>query len=134
TGHILVKDPVNVANLFDKFKEMKVKPSGGTDISVAIHHIPDSWYQKHTHIYIVTDGEVNSDRHKFADQVFSLAKRYVNLNIVTVETNDSNYMTNNVNAGSNIYTVLQDNKLTKYVRTFECYNEHHVDEPFVNLC
>ncbi len=129
-----VKEPIYVTDLHQTFIDLKIRPSGGTDISVAIHNIPDSWYQKHTHIFILTDGEVNEDKFKFATQVFSLAKRFVNINIITVETNKNNYVLSNVKAGSNIYSTLQNNKLTKYVRLFECYNKFHLTEPFVNLC
>lgn len=134
SSHTLVNDPVNVTELYNTFKRLKINSHGGTDISVAIHYIPDLWYQKHTHIFIVTDGEVNEDKYKFTSQVFNLAKKYINLNIITVETNEYNYMKNIVNAGSNIFTVLQNNKLTKYVRLFECFNKFHKTEPFVNLC
>lgn len=128
------KDPVLVPNLQNAMKKMGISPTGGTDVSVAIENIPDHWYQKNTNIFIVTDGEVNEDKYKFYKQVFSLAKRYVNINIMTVENNRRNYMKDNVNAGANIFTVLQSNKLTKYVRMFECYNEFHTMTPFVNLC
>jgi hypothetical protein len=128
------KDAINVCDLQKTMIHMRIVPTGGTDVSVAIKNIPDSWYQKHTHMYIVTDGEVNEDKFKFNTQVFSLAKRYVNINIITVETNKRNYMKDNVNAGANIFSVLQNNKLTKYVRLFECFNEFHKTEPFVNLC
>lgn len=128
------KDPVLVQNLQSSMKKMGICPTGGTDVSVAIENIPDHWYQKNTNIFIVTDGDVNEDKYKFYKQVFSLAKRYVNINIMTVENNKRNYMKDNVNAGANIFNVLQSNKLTKYVRMFECYNEFHATTPFINLC
>jgi hypothetical protein len=34
--HTLVNDPINVTELYDTFKRLKIHPTGGTDISVAI--------------------------------------------------------------------------------------------------
>lgn len=134
TDQTHAKDPINVSDIKNVMKEMKIGSSGGTDVSIAIHNIPDSWYQKNAHIFIVTDGEVNQDKHQFYKQTFILAKKYVNIHIITVERNSCDYMEDNVTAGSNIFKVLQENKSTKYVRTFECYNEFHINEPFMNLC
>lgn len=134
SSEIHCNEAIKVSDLFKVFERLKIRPTGGTDISVAIHNIPDSWYQKQTHIFVVTDGEVNQDRFKFTQQVFNLAKKYININIITVETNNCDYMTNTVTAGSNIFNVLQNNKMTKYVRQFECYNNFHKTEPFINLC
>ena len=128
-----IKEPIQVSDIKNKFHEMNVNPTGGTDISVAIKAIPDSWYQKNTNIFIVTDGEINQDRYNFNSQVFSLIKRYVNINIITVENNNSNYLNNNVDAGSEIFKILQKNKQTKYIRKFECFNEYHENESFVNF-
>jgi len=86
------------------------------------------------YIYILlSDSEVNQDKHKFKDQIFNLTKRKINLNIVTLENNSYNYFNANVQAGSNIYKIVQENKLSKYIRRFECYNKFHQTEPFVNF-
>lgn len=133
TSEIHSKESIEVATLDKSLKNLGVNATGGTDISVAIHNIPDLWFQGVTDIYIVTDGEVNEDKYKFKDQIFSLTKRKINLNIVTVENNSHNYFNANVQAGSNIYSIIQNNKLSKYIRRFECYNKFHHTEPFVNF-
>jgi hypothetical protein len=124
---------VKVSELEDDFKTHKIKANGGTDISVAINAIPNVWYQEYTNIIIITDGEVNADKYKFNSQVFNLTKRKVDIKIITVESNNRNYLDSNVNAGATIYSTIQTNKLAKYIRSFECYNEHHENEPFVNF-
>ena len=120
-------------NDVDKVVAQFGKPNGNTDISVAINSIPDEWYQKNTDMYIITDGEITGNRYKFENQIFNLAKKYVNIHIITVEPNKNNYSCNNINAGSIIYSNLQTHKLTKYVRSFECYNLYHTTKPFINL-
>lgn len=124
---------LNVVDIETNFKTRRISSSGGTDISVAMHAIPDTWYQEYTNIIIVTDGEINADKYKFNSQIFNLTKRKVDIKIMTVESNNYNYLNSNVNAGSKIYSTIQTNKLAKYIRSFECYNEYHEFEPFVNF-
>jgi hypothetical protein len=127
------KEPIDITELDNYIGTNRIESTGGTDISVAIHAIPDIWYQQLTNIYIFTDGEVNSDIYKFSDQVFNLTKRKVNINIITIEANNYDYNDQNVEAGSIIYKNIQENKLSKYIRSFECYNCFHFQTPFVNF-
>lgn len=128
-----LNDSINVTQLDESLKTLHVNSTGGTDISVGIHNIPQLWYQKKTIIYIVTDGEINGDKYQFNKQIFSLTKRPIEINIITVENNSYNYLETNVSAGSTIYSRIQDNKLSKYIKNFECYNKFHYDEPFINF-
>jgi hypothetical protein len=128
-----IKEPVLVNDLESTLKTCSIVPTGGTDISVAIHNLPELWFQAVTDIYIVTDGAVNQDSYKFKNQIFNLTKRKINFTIVTLENNNYDYFNTNVQAGSNIYSIIQDNKLSKYIRRFECYNKFHLIDPFVNF-
>ena len=85
------KEPVNFDELDNYLYLNRIGSCGGTDISVAINAIPELWYQQTTNIYIFTDGEVNSDKYKFADQIFNLTKRKANINIITIETNNYSF-------------------------------------------
>lgn len=124
---------IEVTNLEKSMHDLKINSTGGTDISIAVHNIPELWYQKRTVIYMVTDGEVNGDKYHFSKQIFSLTKRPIEINIVTVENNGHNYLTDNVHAGATIYSTIQTNKLSKYIKSFECFNRCHFNEPFVNF-
>ena len=127
------KTPVKYDEIDGILGKLGVSSSGGTDISVAIHNIPETWYQLVSNIYILTDGENYDDKYKFSNQVFNLTKRKVNLNIITVEPRDNNYLESQVGAGSIIYKTIQDNKLSKYIRKFECYNNYHWPNSFNNF-
>jgi hypothetical protein len=127
------KEPIDFNEISNIITSMKISSVGGTDISVAINGIPENWYQSKTELYILTDGENNSDRYKFSSQILNLTKRRININIITMEPNNCNYLDNQVQAGSTIYKIIQENKLSKYIRSFECYNSFHFDEPFINF-
>jgi hypothetical protein len=127
------KTPVKYEELDNIMKTLGISASGGTDISVAIHNVPDTWYQLKTNIYILTDGENYSDQYKFSNQIFNLTKRKTNINIITIEPNDYNYLESQVDAGSVIYKTIQEHKLAKYIKKFECFNNYHWDSPFTNF-
>jgi hypothetical protein len=125
--------PVMVHNLESTIQRLGVTACGGTDISVAFHNIPEKWFQLKTDIYVLTDGETNCDQYGFKNQIFNLTKRKININVITIQTSNYNYMEQNIEAGSNIYKTIQENKLSKYIRSFECFNEYHYPFPFINF-
>ena len=129
----IIEYTVKTNELHQIIAREKISSSGGTDISIAINSIPELWYDNDVPIYILTDGAVNADKYGFRNQIFNLAKRKVNIHIITVENNNYDYMISNVEAGSNIYSTIQSNKLSKYIRSFECYNCFHFDSPFINF-
>ncbi len=132
--HFIRKDEaINISDITNVYNQLQVKPSGGTDISVALHNILEDWYQKNTDIYILTDGQIQSPRYDLKQQIFNLSKKNVNINIITLEDSNYNYNINNVNAGSELYNVIQRNKLVKYIRQFICFNNYHIEEPFINF-
>jgi hypothetical protein len=128
-----VKQSVNVCDIKKVSNDIRITTGGTTDISVAINNIPDGWYQKHITLYIITDGQLNGDKYDFSKQVQTLSKKWSNIHIITVENNSRDYLKDNVNAGSTIYDIICKNKLSKYIRSFECYNNFHNNAPFMNM-
>lgn len=105
----------------------RVKSSGGTDVSAAFHNIPKEWLERCNNIYILTDGDVNEDKHDFNLQVRQLTKFHPNikLHIFSVEENEDNYLVEQYYAGNKIYKMIKENKLTHYVKNFISYNNFH---------
>jgi hypothetical protein len=110
---------------------------GGTDVSYAFHYMPKSWLTQEKEsidIYILTDGQTNSGRYHFPDQITNLcSNKNVNLHIVTVESNSANYENANYESGTEIYQTLKENNLMKYVRSFVAFNELFFDNYYKNF-
>jgi len=116
-----------------------VRPCGGTYIGQALLKIPKKWYEAKIckdddvlDLYIVTDGEIFDGN----DDTAKIFKTYIdigfNVHILTVESNNRNYHSDNCNAGNAIYKLLNKQSLMKYVRKFISYNNIH-SEGFVNF-
>jgi len=111
-------------------------------------NIPNEWInnKEATHIYFVTDGQIgyqNCDilpklKNKLAESIKNLFKNYnnVHLHIISVEAKNmdyNNYEVLNVAAGGDVYKVIQNNNLTKYITEFISYSlnnpngYHHIN-------
>ena len=113
----------------------KIKPNGCTYLKKALKDIPEKWIsqnKKTIDIYIVTDGEI----HDSNKELLPLLKKYIamecNIFIITVESNYKDYNLQDCNAGNDLYKIIQDGKLSQYVRKFTCFNNRH-KAGFVNL-
>jgi len=136
-----INKPVNISDLLNQIKIMK--PNGGTDLSIAFHALPKQWLNETkinsndpTDIYILTDGDINRDEFNFSTQIKDLLiKQHKNIRlfILTVENNDKNYVTDNYEAGSKLYQIIKENKLTSFVKKFESYNNIFINMPHVNI-
>lgn len=126
----LKKESVQTDKFVSEFSE--VHPAGSTDVSVAIHAIPSEWISKDQIIYVVTDGQTYDGKYSFSKQMIDLSKKDVNMYIVSVSRDANNYYENDINAGSSLYEIVQQHSLSKYIRSFVCYNGFHKEDPFVN--
>ena len=91
---------------------------------------------KVTDIYIVTDGEVFDAQASLGKVLKELYDSHpIRLFLVTVEANNHNYLSDNVNAGNNLFNVVKYNSLTPLVKDFMCFNMTHtnITQPYYNL-
>jgi len=124
------KDKVSIENI----NNLNIKPQGGTSLVPALNGIPKEWFENKEIIdlYIFTDGEI-SDGKNIIDPIKKLIDKKVRIFIITVESNDINYLVENCSAGNKIYEILRKNKLMNQLKSFESINNYHVDIPFNNL-
>lgn len=126
------RDELVKSDTIDEYIKSLQIGSGGTYISKAINAIPETWYQEETTIYIITDGDI-CDNNEFSKSILNLLNKKIYWNIITVENNNKNYIDNHINAGSTIFSAIQSNNLTKYIQSFNCYNQLYIDNEFTNF-
>lgn len=130
TAIILSKTPILVSEL------TKISPEslGGTILSKGLEAIPEEWIinREKNELYIFTDGEIEDE-----DYVITPLKKLINngitIQIITLEPNNINYVKTKGEAGHKLFQIIKSNGLTKSVRRFSSYNEHHVVEPFISF-
>ena len=133
----VILDEVQSVETINESTKSLTLSNEGTDISLAFFNLPKNWLTRDlVDIIIITDGEINYDKHNFSSQIKNLEETYpnkvINIHIVTVEPNDNNYNDTNVKSGCKIYQIIRENKLTQQIKSFKSYNRHHKD-PFVNF-
>ncbi|AYV77553.1 MAG: putative ATP-binding protein, partial [Dasosvirus sp.] len=118
-----------------KYIEPQIKNNCLTFPHLAFTNIPEKWISDKdiTHIYYFTDGQIGYGscsayeltdlKQKLADSIVRLFDKHNNiqLNIVTVETNSYDF--GNIEsmakaAGCDIYKIVTEKKLTKYITKF----------------
>jgi hypothetical protein len=120
-------------------QKTKEHSRGGTNICSGLDEIKLDWFEnkKVIDIYIMTDGEINGGDMKLSDSLsrifWATKEQILNIHIITVEKNTNNYCVDNVSAGNRLFETLSKNFLTKYIRSFKCFNGFHVDIPFDNF-
>jgi len=124
-------EPIDVSSLDSPV--LITKYGGGTILGEALKSIPEKWIntKKFTEMYIFTDGEITDDDKIITTLFTNLFDSNTKIQIITVEPNDINYMLSNCNAGTKIFGIIQQAKLTSRVRRFSSYNGFHEDEPFI---
>lgn len=128
---------INITNTISIIQNAN-RAGSATDISVAFKHIPNEWLTECDNIYILTDGDINADKYKFADQIRELTKSHQNikLHIISVEDNKRDYKNVKYSAGNKIYQMIKENRLTRHVKNFLSYNNFYCidnDNHFTNL-
>ena len=120
---------------------MSKEQFGGTDLSEAFHLMPKEWYEKKKclEIYVVTDGEMNSDNYNLKKQMNDLIVGNldirIKIHVIAVENNRNDYNNlDNLEAGNEFYKLLQEQKLMSNISSFVTYNDNHVAAPFINIC
>ena len=108
---------------------------GNTDISVAFENMPKEWLLEGKTIYILTDGDINSDEYEFATQIKSLMITHddLKIHIISVENNKDDYNIKNIDAGNKIYRMIKENNLTQHVKSFVSYNNIYTTNHYVNM-
>lgn len=132
TGRICSDKPILVSEL----GRIRSDSFGGTCLSEGLKVIPENWISENNkekkEIYIFTDGEIEDD-----NMVINPLKKLIDLGIkiqiITVEPNNINYLETKGEAGHKLFQAIKSNGLTKSVRRFSSYNEHHVIEPFISF-
>lgn len=126
-----------------------ITKSNITNMSLTYPHlgfnsIPKEWIdpKEPTHVYFVTDGKIGYNniqaghlhelKVKLKDSIESLFKKFGNiqLHIITVESlvrDFDSVETMSIAAGGDVFEVIQDNGLTKYITEFVSYSLNHVD-------
>ncbi len=128
TGFALSPIPIRVSEL----AKICCESLGGTLLSKGFDAIPDEWINKteNNKLFIFTDGEIE-DGENVAIPLKKLIDLKFTIQIITVEPNDINYMKTKADAGHVLFQIIKTNGLTKHVRRFSSYNEHHVIEPYI---
>jgi hypothetical protein len=132
TGIILSQDPI----LVSEFTKIRTESLGGTCLSKGLEVIPEEWIKvngkEKKELYIFTDGEIEDE-----DAVVTPLKKLIDsgltIHIVTIEPNNTNYIQTKGEAGQKLFQIIKINGLTRAVRRFSSYNEHHVFEPFISF-
>jgi hypothetical protein len=111
---------------------------------LGFENISDDWISQidRTKIYFITDGEIGYNdidmfalsnlRNKLSESIINLFKKYnkIELNIITVEPKIMNFNqieTLNSAAGCDVYDVIMNNKLTKYISKFISFTLNNLD-------
>lgn len=110
---------------------------------LAFECIPADWFGGNitTKIYFITDGkmgysqismmEMNNLKYKLGESIKKLSERYnIQLNIITVEPYNREFgevEALNQAAGCDVYNVIMENKLTKFISKFTSYTLNHPD-------
>lgn len=90
-------------------------------------------YKRVNDILIFTDGQVsNNDLTKEFKKIFN-EKYKVNMYIYTIENNNNDYNKNPNSAGSVLYSMLKNQRLTHNIKKFECYNNIFIDDSYVTM-
>lgn len=135
-------------NIGQIFKHVKGLITGncGTFPHLGINGINPDWMKTSSKIYFVTDGQMSNGYYdeitgisvsaNFSNSVTKLFATYpkAQLQIITVEARNVDFRsaeTLNSAAGSDIYKVITNNKLTNYVHKFTSYTLNN--EGFVQL-
>lgn len=132
-GRICSQEPI----LVSEFSKIRLDSFGGTCLTKGFEVIPEEWIKvgnenKKKELYIFTDGEIEDDNY-IGIPLKELIKSNISIQIITVEANDTNYVQTKADAGNKIFQALKQNSLTKSLRRFSSYNEHHVLEPFISF-
>lgn len=132
-AHIIpfVVKPENLATTF-KMVQSFMKPAA-THTHLAFTNLPADWLQSSPMVYLITDGEICAGgskagiteakiKEELARQINKLESR---LSIVTVEAKVVDHSQEEVlhAAGSDVFQVIQDAKLTKKVTQFVSYTK-----------
>ena len=107
---------------------------GGTYVCRAWDKLPGEWLTTSNDIYVITDGEISDYVNDVSKHINKFFRDNKKIYIVTVESNNSNYMKDNVTAGNTIFTRVSEAKLSHMIKQFICFNRFHndVNNPFVN--
>lgn len=130
TGRICSMEPILVSEL----NKIRLDSLGGTCLSEGLKVIPDQWIQSKSksELYIFTDGEIE-DEIQVVEPIKKLIESKTTIQIITVESNDINYVQTKGEAGHKLFQAIKSNGLTKFVRRFSSFNEYHVSEPFISF-
>ena len=130
-NHVPIND---IDKAIDYIEQSKIKRSN-TDVSVAFKYMPNEWLLESKNIYIITDGDINQDKYKFASQIKSLMQNHcdIKIHIISVENNNNDYNINAIEAGNEIYRMIKSNNLTQHVKSFVSYNNIHKTQYFINM-
>jgi hypothetical protein len=137
--YITKKEKIN--QIFNMVKN-KINNNCLTFPHLAFSQIPDEWISNTeiTHIFYITDGQIgykdisyivlDSLKAKFKFEIEKLFKNFNNikLHILTVESVSYNFNENetlNIAAGGDIYKIIQNNSLTKYISQFISYTPNN---------
>lgn len=130
SGIVLSPTPILVSEL----TKISSESFGGTCLSKGLEAIPEEWLKdnENKELYIFTDGEIE-DENYVVEPLKRLCESGNTIQIITVEPNNTNYIKTKGEAGYKIFQTIKSNGLTKSLRRFSSYNEHHVKEPFISF-
>lgn len=121
-----------------------IKPNCLTFPHLGFNSIPDDWISKmdQTKIYFITDGEIGYGsitqyelgklKTDLSQSITNLCTKHskIQLNIITVEPKHRDFNqieTLTSAAGCDVYKVIMDNRLTKYITKFTSYTPNNLD-------
>ena len=125
---IASKDPIEVSKIN---KYSRINPGTSTRLERALSALPSSWIKNNINtskdLYIYTDGELNGDIKRTAELIKQLISdnEKLRIHIVTIENNNVNYGNDDCNVGNVLFSLIQNNQLTKKLTSLRNYNMFH---------
>ena len=140
-GTFIVPHIVKKTSVHQTMQLTKQEVGNSTKPSNAFAKIPNDWISDvlPTHIYYITDGQIDSDNIlPLKNEIIKLFKNHnnIHLHLITVENRNidlNNNETLKTQAGGDVYKLFCDNGLTKHITEFtsitkNCPNGHkHID-------
>ena len=117
----------------DNLLEIQPTPDGQTILFQVLKNIPGAWLHKKglKDIYIVTDGDIQDPDECITKELKKLFGLNVNIYIVTVEANNLNYLIEEINSGSKLYSIIRENNMMSHLKEFISFNER--PDPFISF-
>lgn len=126
-GQVIIPFNINRNSLYNTFIAITNAGSSGgsTQPHLGFMGMKSQWFNKDTDIIFVTDGQIDSDvqsRDLFVKEIKKLKHQLTIIAVENIIRDNSQVENFNNSVGGDIYRIIQENGLTKYVSKFISYN------------